>query len=146
MSTRQTLAAGKQTLAEEVSIVPHTKHRLKRAQRQAEQKLLDTNSELSFEKENDEDHTWKTLLGNSIETPEEVHRIWGEDLQTMKELEKEFNIRINPYYASLIEQKDDPIYKQVVPSKHELIKGCCVDDPLNEERDSPRAEHYASLP
>jgi len=87
--------------------------------------------------EEDEDTAWKHLLHNSIETPEEVHEKWGEDIETMKELEKEFNIRINPYYASLIKEKDDPIYKQVVPSKNELIKGCCVDDPLNEERDSP---------
>ena len=89
------------------------------------------------EPDGDEDVAWKNLLGNSIETPEEVHRIWGEDLDTMKQLENEFNIRINPYYASLIKEKDDPIYKQVVPNKNELIKGCCVDDPLNEERDSP---------
>jgi len=137
MSTRQTLAAGTQALAEEVSIVPRTKYRSRRVVRQAKQEPLDTSSELSIEREDQEDRVWKTLLRNSIETPEEVHRIWGEDLQTMRELEKEFNIRINPYYASLIEQKGDPIYKQVVPSKHELIKGCCVDDPLNEERDSP---------
>ncbi len=91
----------------------------------------------AVEPDSDEDVAWKNLLGNSIETPEEVHRIWGEDLSTMKQLENEFNIRINPYYASLIKEKDDPIYKQVVPNKNELIKGCCVDDPLNEERDSP---------
>ncbi|MBC8042710.1 MAG: KamA family radical SAM protein, partial [Rhizobacter sp.] len=85
----------------------------------------------------DEDKVWKNLLANSIETPEEVHRIFGEDLEMMKKLEGEFNIRINPYYASLIKEKNDPIYKQVVPSADELIAGCCVDDPLNEERDSP---------
>ncbi|MCS6989139.1 MAG: KamA family radical SAM protein [Chloroherpetonaceae bacterium] len=87
--------------------------------------------------EDDEDKAWKRLLHESIETPEEVSEKWGEDVETMRALEKEFNIRINPYYASLIQEKDDPIYKQVVPSKYELIKGCCVDDPLNEERDSP---------
>lgn len=135
MSTRQSLAAGAQTIAEEVKIALQTKPRL--TKQLHEQELAHPNAELKLAKENDEDTVWKTLLGNSIETPEEVHRIWGEDLETMKQLEQEFNIRINPYYASLIQEKDDPIYKQVVPSKNELIKGCCVDDPLNEERDSP---------
>lgn len=135
MSTRQSLTAGAQTIAEEVKIALQTKARL--TEQLHEQKLANPNAKLEVAKENDEDKAWKTLLGNSIETPEEVHRIWGEDLETMKQLEQEFNIRINPYYASLIQEKGDPIYKQVVPSKNELIKGCCVDDPLNEERDSP---------
>jgi lysine 2,3-aminomutase len=87
--------------------------------------------------ETDEDKRWKKLLSESIETPEEVHKVWGEDIGMMNQLQNEFNIRINPYYASLIKEKDDVIYKQVVPSKHELIQGACVDDPLNEERDSP---------
>ncbi|NTW49906.1 MAG: KamA family radical SAM protein [Chlorobiales bacterium] len=85
----------------------------------------------------DKDKIWAQLLASSIETPEELHRIWGEDLETMRQLRQEFNIRINPYYASLIKEKDDPIYKQVVPSKKELVRGCCVDDPLSEEKDSP---------
>ncbi len=95
------------------------------------------NSTLPPPIEEDEDKVWKQLLHNSIETPEEVHEKWGEDVEAMRTLEKEFNIRINPYYASLIKEKGDPIYRQVVPSKDELIKGCGVDDPLNEERDSP---------
>lgn len=87
----------------------------------------------------DKDKIWVQLLASSIETPEELRRIWGEDLEAMKQLQQEFNIRINPYYASLIKEKNDPIYKQVVPSLDELVKGCCVDDPLGEEKDSPVA-------
>lgn len=85
----------------------------------------------------DKDKIWAQLLASSIETPEELHRMWGENLDAMKQLQHEFKIRINPYYASLIKEKDDPIYKQVVPSLKELTKGCCVDDPLSEEKDSP---------
>lgn len=85
----------------------------------------------------DKDKIWAQLLATSIETPEELHRMWGENLDAMKQLQQEFKIRINPYYASLIKEKDDPIYKQVVPNLMELNKGCCVDDPLNEENDSP---------
>ncbi|MDW8466732.1 MAG: KamA family radical SAM protein [Chloroherpetonaceae bacterium] len=140
MLTRQNLTVTKETLAEEVTLVTAPTHRVRKSRtlvkKSLEQKLLTLHTEQP-PKEEDEDTVWKTLLAKSIETPEEVHRIWGEDLETMKELEKEFNIRINPYYASLIKEKGDPIYRQVVPSRDELIKGCGVDDPLNEERDSP---------
>ncbi|KAK3582239.1 hypothetical protein CHS0354_023778 [Potamilus streckersoni] len=84
-----------------------------------------------------EDVQWKRLLRESIQTPEQLHDLFGENLDEMKVLEKEFNIRVNPYYASLIKEKNDAIYKQVIPDSMELIKGCCVDDPLSEERDSP---------
>lgn len=140
MSTRQHLTDTTERLAEQVSFTAALARRPKKprtlVKQPLAQKLLESHPDLPSQAE-DEDTAWKTLLSKSIETPEEVHRIWGEDLETMQALEKEFNIRINPYYASLIKEKDDPIYKQVVPSKHELIKGCCVDDPLNEERDSP---------
>ncbi len=144
LSTEQKLVQTA-TLSPAISVKTKTKqHRRKRIAenrhtdiRRTEPHLLNPTLPPSIEQEEDEDKVWKQLLHNSIETPEEVHEKWGEDVETMKALEKEFNIRINPYYASLIQEKNDPIYLQVVPSKNELIKGCCVDDPLNEERDSP---------
>jgi len=38
---------------------------------------------------------------------------------------------------SLIKEKDDPIYKQVIPDKRELENHGLFDDPLAEDRDSP---------
>ncbi len=82
---------------------------------------------------------WKVLLRQSIETPEEVSDIWGENLEVLKALNEDFHIRINPYFASLIHTKHDPIYKQVVPDSKELQKGLNISDPLNEEAVSPIA-------
>jgi lysine 2,3-aminomutase len=52
-------------------------------------------------------------------------------------VENEFNIRITPHYLSLIKEKGDPIYRQVIPDQQELIDGGLLEDPLAEDRDSP---------
>ena len=64
------------------------------------------------------------------------------DLEEMRRIHKEFPIRINPYYLSLIEEPGDPIWKQVVPDPRELIS-TGVEDPLHEEDDSevPNVTH-----
>lgn len=53
---------------------------------------------------------------------------------------QQFRMAVTPYYASLMDPNDPhcPIRKQAVPSVQELVSGKCdMDDPLNEDSDSP---------
>jgi len=46
-------------------------------------------------------------------------------------------MRINPYYLGLIRKPGDPIYRQCIPDIREISDEAGVEDPLNEEGDSP---------
>ncbi len=48
-----------------------------------------------------------------------------------------YPMRINPYYLSLIQTPEDPIWKQAVPNIAELHDPHGTDDPLTEEKQSP---------
>ncbi|HHS13311.1 MAG TPA: lysine 2,3-aminomutase [bacterium] len=54
---------------------------------------------------------------------------------------KKFPISVTPYYLSLIDTEDyinDPVFKQAVPSVHELtLSAVDMADPLSEDKDSP---------
>ena len=80
---------------------------------------------------------WQKLLKNSLTKPEEIAEYFDLDLDDVKKIKKSFNIRITPYYASLIKEKGDGIYKQVVPDLAELEENSGFSDPLAEEDDSP---------
>lgn len=79
---------------------------------------------------------WKSLLADSINNPGKLPRRFRSDVAEINEVTKRFPMRVNPYYASLIEYEGDPIWKQCMPDKLEL-EDFGVDDPLNEEGDSP---------
>ena len=86
---------------------------------------------------------WKQLVRDTINTPEKLHSIFpSSNLEELQRVHKEFPIRINPYYLSLIEEPNDPIWKQVVPDNKELIS-TGFEDPLAEEHDSevPNVTH-----
>jgi lysine 2,3-aminomutase len=79
---------------------------------------------------------WKTLFQESITQPEDLAAALGLDVEELRRVQKEFPLRINPYYLSLIREKGDPIWRQSVPDVQELHgSGDC--DPLHEEHDSP---------
>ena len=85
---------------------------------------------------------WKQLVRDTVNTPEKLAAIFDVDVEKLRQIHKEFPIRINPYYLSLIEKPGDPIWKQVVPDSRELIS-TGVEDPLHEEDDSdvPNVTH-----
>ena len=58
-------------------------------------------------------------------------------LKEVKQVEKTFKIKISKYYASLIKEKGDCLYRQVVPDCKELEFSGGDIDPLSEEEDSP---------
>jgi lysine 2,3-aminomutase len=79
---------------------------------------------------------WKSLVRDTVNTPEKLAAALNVDVEEMRKIHEEFPIRINPYYLSLIEEVGDPIWKQVVPDSRELV-ATGVEDPLHEDEDSP---------
>ena len=61
---------------------------------------------------------WRSLVSESIvhtcDLPEEWGLLSGDQFDTGRVTEK-YPMRINPYYASLIQDRGDPIWRQCVP-------------------------------
>ncbi|PKM88243.1 MAG: lysine 2,3-aminomutase [Firmicutes bacterium HGW-Firmicutes-12] len=86
---------------------------------------------------------WHWQLKNRITTLTQLKRyvsISSEETKSINACLQKFRMAITPYYASLMDPHDPscPIRKQAVPSVQELIPNSCdMDDPLNEDTDSP---------
>ncbi len=80
---------------------------------------------------------WQQILQQSLSKPEEIAQAFGLNVEDVRKLEKSFKIGITPYYASLIKEKGDPIYRQVVPDLAEIDEDSGISDPLAEDEDSP---------
>ena len=59
------------------------------------------------------------------------------DLTSLQQAVDNFEFRISPAMAELIEEPGDPIWRQFVPDLQELEVVDGVEDSLNEEADSP---------
>jgi lysine 2,3-aminomutase len=80
--------------------------------------------------------TWMSVVQESVTNPDDLAALFNLDAGELRRVHKEFPLRINPYYLSLIREKGDPIWRQAVPDVQELCgNGEC--DPLHEEHDSP---------
>ncbi len=80
---------------------------------------------------------WQQMLKNSLTDPEVIAKRFNLDSKDLEKVAQEFKIRVTPYYASLIKEKGDAIYKQVIPDPRELAENSGVSDPLSEDHDSP---------
>jgi lysine 2,3-aminomutase len=80
---------------------------------------------------------WQQLLKRSLKSPEEIARFFNLDVDQVRKVARRFRVQITPYYAGLIKQKGDPIYRQIVPDEAELECAGGAEDPLNEDEDSP---------
>ncbi len=87
---------------------------------------------------------WKWQSQNAIKTVRQLRQLLSftpEELERIGELEGEYKLSIPPYYFSLINPNDpnDPIRAQAVPSplEAENPSGYELEDPLDEEKDSP---------
>jgi lysine 2,3-aminomutase len=87
----------------------------------------------------DENFLWKELISKSITNVDELNAICRCDIELseLKSVIKKYPMKINPYYLSLIRKKDDPIWKQCIPDKVELMDPTGLEDPLHEDIDSP---------
>lgn len=80
---------------------------------------------------------WQNLLKKSLIKPQQLSEEFGLDAESLARVMSEYPARINPYFLGLIDGKDDPVYRQVVPAEEEIRDYVGMDDPLNEEGDSP---------
>ncbi|MFA5060776.1 MAG: KamA family radical SAM protein [Candidatus Pacearchaeota archaeon] len=88
---------------------------------------------------------WKSILSKSLSSPCSISYLLGLPEQEIKEVCKKYPALINPYYLSLIKEKNDPIYKQCIPSKEELSDSFGCEDPLNEEPEHQKRVNVPSL-
>ena len=83
------------------------------------------------------DENWKSILGQSITKPEQIRERFNIDVEDLKTVASKYPMKISRYYFNLIDEVDDPIWKQCVPSISELEDPQGIADPLNEEGQSP---------
>lgn len=106
-------------------------------------KLQSDTQKMFFHKLHKEWGDWHWQLKNRITTLEHLKKyitLAPEEAKGINTCLQNFRMSITPYYASLMDPHDPhcPIRKQAVPSFHELISSKCdMDDPLNEDTDSP---------
>ncbi len=80
---------------------------------------------------------WMLDLRNSVTKGENLAQDYDVDINEINEVRKVYPMRIPQYYYRLIAEKDDPIWKQSVPSIQELQDESAEEDPLHEDEDSP---------
>ncbi|MDO9263254.1 MAG: KamA family radical SAM protein [Desulfosalsimonadaceae bacterium] len=84
--------------------------------------------------------SWQRLLANSIVTPEALSAILPVDPEVVRRVTQKYPMRINPYFLSLISEKNSPLWRQCVPDIQELDHDVALEpDPLWEEPQSPVA-------
>ena len=81
--------------------------------------------------------TWQRILQNSITTLDGLKGQLDCDHNALGQVIANFPMRINPYFAKLIQYPGDPIWRQAVPDVAELADTVCMADPLGEENLSP---------
>jgi lysine 2,3-aminomutase len=88
---------------------------------------------------------WKKILRRSINTPKQISLIFGIPEEDMKKVCEKYPVRITPYYASLIKEVNDAIYKQCIPDLKEITDEFGEEDPLNEEPEHQIRKNVPSL-
>jgi lysine 2,3-aminomutase len=83
------------------------------------------------------DENWKRILAQSITKPEQIRERFNVDIESLKRVASKYPMKISRYYFDLIDEVDDPLWKQCVPSVNELVDPQGIVDPLNEEGQSP---------
>ncbi|MCB2182268.1 MAG: KamA family radical SAM protein [Desulfobulbaceae bacterium] len=80
---------------------------------------------------------WQNILKKSIIHGADLPLHLGGADEGIDLTSRVYPMRINPYYLGLIREKNDPLWKQAVPTSEELHDTVCMEDPLNEENLSP---------
>jgi len=83
------------------------------------------------------EESWQQHIKRSLRSPEEIARFFNLDEAEVRKIARQFRVQITPYYAQLIKEKGDPIYRQIVPDAAELDGAGGAEDPLGEDQDSP---------
>ncbi len=88
---------------------------------------------------------WKQLVKDMVTTPEELAQKNDVNIEEITKVHNEFPLRVNPYYLSLIQEKDDPIWKQAIPDTKEL-ECSGLKDPLAEDEHNPVSQIFHKYP
>src|SRR6056297_478221 len=80
---------------------------------------------------------WQKQLQASIKERQKLTRAYGIDPAPLKKVADRYPMRVTPYYRDLIKYVGDPIWNQAVLDQRECHDNVCVDDPLEEENQSP---------
>ncbi len=80
---------------------------------------------------------WMFDLRNSVTKGETVAGDYDASASEIDEVRKVYPMRIPRYYYNLIQEKDDPIWLQSVPTVQEIQDQDSPEDPLHEDEDSP---------
>jgi lysine 2,3-aminomutase len=80
---------------------------------------------------------WKKFLDQSITRPEQILSRFKVDVESLNAVVSKYPMKISKYYFDLIEEVGDPIWKQCIANPLELQDPYGVEDPLDEEGDSP---------
>ncbi|MBI4869959.1 MAG: KamA family radical SAM protein [Candidatus Riflebacteria bacterium] len=80
---------------------------------------------------------WKDLLKRSIDSAQDLRDLSESIPQDIDQVIRQYPVRINPYYRSLIRQEGDAIWKMSVPQMIEIQDDSGMEDPLSEEDHSP---------
>jgi lysine 2,3-aminomutase len=85
---------------------------------------------------------WRWQTQNSVRSVRQLRHLLPftpAELEAIGKLEGDYKIAVPPYYFSLIDPADpaDPIRLQSIPSPLEAEGGFELDDPLEEDKDSP---------
>jgi lysine 2,3-aminomutase len=83
------------------------------------------------------DRPWQEILGESITTADDLCRRFSLPREALDPVIRQYPMRINPYFLSLIREPQDPLWRQAVPDPAELCDTLPEADPLAEEAQSP---------
>ncbi len=76
---------------------------------------------------------WKNIFRTSLTQGKAIAARFDLDPNLIKTVIERYPARINSYYLSLIKEKNDPIYKQCIPTITELEDNFGEEDPLHED-------------
>lgn len=88
---------------------------------------------------------WKKILRESINTAKQISAIFKIPEENLKNVCEKYPARITPYYASLIKEINDPIYRQCIPDLKEITDAFGEEDPLHEEPEHQIRENVPGL-
>lgn len=88
---------------------------------------------------------WKRILRKSISNPKEIAELFHISEEEMNKICEKYPARITPYYASLIQEKGDAVYKQCVPDLKEITDSFGDEDPLHEEPEHQKRQNVPGL-
>jgi lysine 2,3-aminomutase len=83
--------------------------------------------------------SWQSQSRRSLTEVKDLQTHFNMPVEDLFSVTQVFNMKISPYYLSLIKTVGDPLFKQVVPDSRELENHGLFSDPLAEDRDSPTA-------